>query len=173
MAIGIGEISRGVLKRILKLLPRLGNGVDDQVLMDGSTSCKQGRRYRDPDRTSHVAHQVEEAAGISDLFVGKGTVSGSGNRNKDEAKPKTGDENRNQQRVRGDVEGDLAKIKGHHPEENESEREQVAGVNPVGEVSDDRHPADGTDSARRDDEAGRKCGVSQELLVKQRENRNR
>ena len=65
---GVGEELLQVAEGVLELLASPGNVVGDQVLMDGGTAGEEGLGYGDSDAAADVAHEVEEAAGVADLF---------------------------------------------------------------------------------------------------------
>ena len=56
---------------ILELLAGDGDGVDDQILVDGAATGEERLGDGDADGAADVAHKVEEAAGVADLFVSR------------------------------------------------------------------------------------------------------
>ncbi len=89
---GIGEEFLQVAQGVLELLAGLGDVVGDQVLVDGGAADEEGLGYGDSDGAADVAHEVEEAAGVTDLVVAQGPVGGGADGNEDEGEAESGDE---------------------------------------------------------------------------------
>ena len=167
---GVGE---GVLcagERVLEGTAGEWYGVEDLVLVDGGVAGEQRSGQRDSDGASDVSHEVEETAGAAHLFVAQGAVGGDGDGDEDEAEAEAGDEDGQEQGGGGDGEGDVAEVESGEAEDGESEGEEIAGVNPVGEVSDGGQSADGSEAARGDNQTGSECGVAEEFLVEEGKN---
>ena len=152
---------------VLEVLASLGNGVDDQVLVDSTTPGEQGRRQRDADGPADVSHQVEKSAGVADLLVAQGAVGRGIDGHEDEAEAESGDQNRQKKRRGRYIEGDGPEVEGGESEDEEPEGEEVAGVGLVRQITDDGHSADGSEAPRRDDETGGEGGVAEQLLIEE------
>ena len=74
--------------------------------MDVGATGEQGGGDGDADGASDVAHEVEDAAGVADLFGAQSPVGGSGDGDEDEAEAESGDEDGQEERGGGDIEGD-------------------------------------------------------------------
>lgn len=85
---------------VLEVLASLRDGIGHEVLMNVAAAGQQGRSERYTDRSSDVSHEVEESAGIADLLIVQGAVSGGIDRDEDEAKAESGDEDGEEQRRR-------------------------------------------------------------------------
>jgi len=153
----------------LKLLAGAGNRVDDEVLVDVGAAGKQGGGDGDANGAADVAHQVEEAAGVADLFRVECAIGGGADGNEDETETEAGDEDGEEQCGGGDLEGDVAEVESGEAEGEEAEGEKVAGIDLVGEVADDGHAADCADAARSDSETCSEGCVTEELLIEERE----
>ncbi len=94
--------------------------------MDCAAAGEERLGDGDADGTAYVAHQVEEAAGVADLFVVERAVGGGANGDKDEAETEAGDEDWEEKRGGGDVEGDVAKVEGGEAEGEEAEGEEAS-----------------------------------------------
>ena len=91
----------------------------------------------------------------------------SGTKTKLSAKPVSSDGN--EQRVRADVEIDVAEDEGADGEAEEAGAEQLAVVDAGAENADDGRADEGADAARADDQAGGEGGVAENLLVVERQ----
>src|SRR5580704_5337281 len=121
------KLSRG-LHRVLKLLASDGDGVDDLVLVDGTAAGEECLSDGDADAATHVAHQVEEAAGVADLLVVERTVGCSANGDEDEAEAEAGDEDGEEKSGGREVQGDIAEVKRGEAEGEEAEGEEDARI---------------------------------------------
>src|SRR6185312_9830476 len=84
--IGLRGMQRvGLAKRVGESVPHIRDSgfeglsglrylVENLVLMDGGAAREQGGGYRNAYGTTDVAHQVEDAAGVADLFVFQSAV---------------------------------------------------------------------------------------------------
>ena len=153
----------------MKLLAGARNVVGDEILMDVGAAGEQGGGDGDADGAANVAHEVEEAAAVADLFGIKSAIRRGADGDEDEAETKASDEDGKKQGGWGDVEGNVAEVESSETEGEEAEGEKVAWVDLVGEVADDRHAADCADAARSDSETGSEGCVTEEFLVEERE----
>jgi len=156
LAVGVSEELGHATETVLKLLAGARNVVDDEILMNVGAAGEQGGGYGDADGAANVAHEIEEAAAVADLFGIKSAVSRCADGDEDEAETKASDEDGEKQGGGGDVEGNVAEVESRETEGEEAEGEKVAWVDFVGEVADDRHAADCADAARSDSETGMK-----------------
>src|SRR5205823_13628034 len=100
----------------------------DLVLMDGAATGEEGLGDGDADGDADDAHEIEEAAGVADLFVVEGAVGGGAKGNEDKAEAEAGDEDGEVEGGGGDVEGNVADVEGGEAEGEEAEGEQVARI---------------------------------------------
>src|ERR1017187_2340962 len=149
---------------VLKLPPCDGNAVEHLVLMHRGAAGEQRLGDGDSDGSADVAHEVEEAARVADLFIAQGSIGGDADGNEDKAEAEAGDQDGQKQRGGGDGESHVAKVEGGEAEDAESETEEITRIDLVGEISDDRHAADGADTTWGDDQSGGEGGVSQQFL---------
>ena len=97
---------------------------------------QQGLRDGDPDGSTHVAHQVEQAGGIADLLIAQRAISGGRDWHEDKGEAEPCDQDGQQKRRRRDIQRDVAEVKRGQAEGEEAEGQQLAGVDLVGEKTD-------------------------------------
>ena len=127
---------------VLKGLAGLGDGVDDVVLVGVGAAGEESFGDGDADRSADVTHEVEEAAGVADLFDVEGAVGGGGDGDEDEGERESGDKDGQKQGGGRDAESDVAEVEGGEAEDAEAEGEEETRVDFVGEESDHGHAAD-------------------------------
>ena len=83
---------------VLELLTAPWHGVDDLVLVDCRAARQQGGCDGDSDGPTYVTHQVEDAAGIPDLFVLQRAIGRCADGDEDKTQSKTSDEDWQEER---------------------------------------------------------------------------
>src|SRR5271166_1266811 len=124
---------------------------------------------RDADATADIAKQVIQATGIADLLI---LEEGNGRRRQwNEYRPgaKTTQHNRPQEGPLRDFQVRPAKLQRRDGKHEKARRDQPTVVDLAGENSDDRHGQNRADTTRAHRPACGKRGVSQQLLVEQRQ----
>jgi hypothetical protein len=86
------EVALKGLELILELLAGARDGVDDLILVDSAAAGQERLRDGDTDGAADVAHEVEQAAGVADLFVVECAVGSGANGNEDKAEAEASDE---------------------------------------------------------------------------------
>ena len=166
---GVGECVLGAGKGVLEGTAGERDGVENLVLVDGGVAGEEGCGQRDSDGATDVAHEVEDSAGAAHLLVAQGAGGGDGDGDEDKAEAEAGDHDGDEQGGGGDGEGDVAEVESGEAEDGESEGEEIARIDAVGEVADGWQSADGSQASRGDHQAGGEGGVSEQLLIEERE----
>ena len=68
LSVGVSQELGHAAEGVLKLLASARDIVDDLILMDVGAAGEQGGGDGDANGASDVAHEVEETAGVADLF---------------------------------------------------------------------------------------------------------